>query len=355
MRIATFYLYIFLCTGILSSSLYANDIKQISNYRDGSYASSSHYKTVMNWYITAAESGEASAQYNLGVVHKNGDGVPRNDKMALKWWTLAAQQGHPKAALNVGVMYQRGDLVPRNIATAIKWFSLAGAQSHVDQLLATGADKSIVEGIWSLTNKKNCDVWNPIPQLNETVSWSGNCANGRVNGNGSVVWSWQSDSGNRYSRIVEGEFRNGIRVGRVKITYENRDVYVGTLDLITGEANGDGSYTDREGNTYVGEFKDGQFHGRGSLTSALGSHLENGTWTDGSFIGEGTVVHETGDRYTGDIINGEYHGQGTFIGTGGTKYVGGWKNGMKHGAGVITYPSGYFQTGNWTGGWRHGD
>ena len=67
MRKATFYLYIFLCTGILSSRLYANDIKQISNYRDGSYASSSHYKTVMDWYITAAESGEASAQYNLGV------------------------------------------------------------------------------------------------------------------------------------------------------------------------------------------------------------------------------------------------------------------------------------------------
>ncbi|MFL2582768.1 MAG: hypothetical protein ACJ0Q9_00080 [Gammaproteobacteria bacterium] len=336
-------------------SLNAKKDERPTNYEKGSYITSSHYKTVMDWYITAAESGEASAQYNLGVIYKNGDGVPRNDKVALKWWTLAAQQGHPKAALNVGVMYQRGDTVPRNIATAIKWYSLAGAQSHVDQLLANGANKSIVEGIWSLTNKKNCHVWNPIPQLNETVSWSGSCANGRVNGNGSVVWSWDSDSGKRYSRIIEGEFRNGIRVGRVKITYENRDVYVGTLDLITGEINGDGSYTDREGNTYVGELKNGEMHGKGSLTSALGSHLENGTWTDSTFTGEGTIVYETGDRYTGDIVNGEYHGQGTFIWTDGTKYVGGWENGMKHGDGAITYPDGQLRTGNWTGGWRDGD
>ena len=333
-------------------SQFALQVKSAPYYQDGAYAASSHYKTFLHWYVIAAESGDRSAQYNLGLIYKKGDGVPRNDKVALKWWTLAAQQGHPKAALNVGVMHERGDTIPQNIAVAIKWYSLAGAQSHIDQLISNGADQLSVKKIWSPTNKKNCHVWNPIPQLNETASWSGNCANGRVNGNGSVVWSWDSNSGNRYSRIIEGEFRNGIRLGQVKITYENRDVYVGTLDLITGEMHGDGSYTDREGNTYVGELKNSQMHGKGSLTSALGSHLENGTWTDSTFTGEGTIVYETGDRYIGDIVNDEYHGQGTFIWSDGTKYVGDWENGMKHGDGVITYPDGLAETGNWTGGWR---
>ena len=40
--------------------------------------------------VSGAEQGNASAQFNLGVMYDNGDGVPQDDKTEMKWFTLAA-------------------------------------------------------------------------------------------------------------------------------------------------------------------------------------------------------------------------------------------------------------------------
>ncbi len=39
-----------------------------------------------------------------------------------------------------------------------------------------------------LENNPGCVVWNPHPHEQETVTWSGACANGRAQGRGTVVW-----------------------------------------------------------------------------------------------------------------------------------------------------------------------
>jgi len=41
-----------------------------------------------------AEAGDATAQYNLGVMYSKGEGVAQNDQEAVKWYRLAAEQGH---------------------------------------------------------------------------------------------------------------------------------------------------------------------------------------------------------------------------------------------------------------------
>jgi len=51
-------------------------------------------KRVGKWYLLAAEQGFANAQYNLGVMYANGEGVPEDDKQAVKWFRLAAEQGN---------------------------------------------------------------------------------------------------------------------------------------------------------------------------------------------------------------------------------------------------------------------
>ena len=48
-----------------------------------------------------AEQGVANAQYNLGVMYDNGDGVPQDSKTAEKWYTLAAEQGDAKSQYNL--------------------------------------------------------------------------------------------------------------------------------------------------------------------------------------------------------------------------------------------------------------
>jgi hypothetical protein len=49
------------------------------------------------WYRKAVEQGDASAQYNLGVMYYKGEGVPQDTKQAVYWWQKAAVQGQGKA------------------------------------------------------------------------------------------------------------------------------------------------------------------------------------------------------------------------------------------------------------------
>jgi TPR repeat protein len=75
-----------------------------------------------------AEQGDADAQYELGWMYDNGEGVPENDAEAVKWYRLAAEQGDALAQNNLGVMNARGEGVPQNDLEAYFWLNLAAAQ-----------------------------------------------------------------------------------------------------------------------------------------------------------------------------------------------------------------------------------
>ena len=51
----------------------------------------------VRWYRLGAEQGYASAQYNLGLMYDNGEGVPRDDAEAVRWYRLGAEQGYAGA------------------------------------------------------------------------------------------------------------------------------------------------------------------------------------------------------------------------------------------------------------------
>ena len=51
----------------------------------------------VKWNRLAAEQGNVWAQYLLGSMYYNGDGVPQDDAAAMKWYRLAAEQGHVSA------------------------------------------------------------------------------------------------------------------------------------------------------------------------------------------------------------------------------------------------------------------
>ena len=58
----------------------------------------------MRWYRIAAEQGDVGAQYNLGVMYADGEGVPEDDAEAVRWYRIAAEQGDVGAQYNLGVM-----------------------------------------------------------------------------------------------------------------------------------------------------------------------------------------------------------------------------------------------------------
>ena len=49
------------------------------------------------WYTRAAEQGDARAQYNLGLMYMNGQGVEPNLVLAYYWVSLSAAQGNGNA------------------------------------------------------------------------------------------------------------------------------------------------------------------------------------------------------------------------------------------------------------------
>jgi hypothetical protein len=75
-----------------------------------------------------AEQGDARAQYNLGNMYADGDGVPEDDVEAVRWFRLAADQGLAEAQYNLGFLYATGEGVPEDDVEAVRWYRLAADQ-----------------------------------------------------------------------------------------------------------------------------------------------------------------------------------------------------------------------------------
>jgi TPR repeat protein len=61
----------------------------------------------MKWYALAAEQGNAHAQYNLGLMYANGQGVIQEDVYAHMWWNIAASSGEEMASGSRGIVAKR--------------------------------------------------------------------------------------------------------------------------------------------------------------------------------------------------------------------------------------------------------
>ena len=95
------------------------------------------YKEVVRWLRLAAEQGLDEAQSELGVRYGNGQGVPQDNKEAARWYGLAADQGYALGQYNLGLMYAKGRGVPQDYIQAYMWYNLAASNSRGDlRLLA---------------------------------------------------------------------------------------------------------------------------------------------------------------------------------------------------------------------------
>ena len=75
----------------------------------------------MQLWRPLADNGLAVAQFNLGLMYDNGQGIPRDDAAAVSWYRKAADQGHVKAQSNLGFMYKTGDGVSPDNAKALSY------------------------------------------------------------------------------------------------------------------------------------------------------------------------------------------------------------------------------------------
>ena len=89
--LATVLLSISLCV-VSAGSSSADDFQEASvAYERGDFT------TAFNLWMPLAEQGDAEAQYNIGKMFENGDGVHQSKRRAKHWYRLASRQDYPEA------------------------------------------------------------------------------------------------------------------------------------------------------------------------------------------------------------------------------------------------------------------
>jgi len=98
------------------------------------------YESAVECYSSAAELGNAEAQYELGNCFALGKGVKASREEAVKWWQKAAEGGHVEAQYTLGQCYDwtlvfvdgddSGEFVELDEEEAAKWYQKAAEQGH---------------------------------------------------------------------------------------------------------------------------------------------------------------------------------------------------------------------------------
>lgn len=194
--------------------------------------------------------------------------------------------------------------------------------------------------------------------------YKGEFAGGLFHGRGKM---WLMDG------VYVGEFEQGVIQGKGELDYDNGAKYKG--DFIKNRMHGQGvlsfedgrTYTgefiegkfargeflDGMGNAYVGEMKDGFFHGRG-IYKTLEGEVYEGEFEEGLLHGEGTVAYADGSHYKGGIDAWTYSGKGVLRDAEGNVYEGHFEHGEYHGAGTLTLAEPVGDVTVLKGNWEYG-
>lgn len=89
-----------------------------------------------HWLFKAANNGHVDAQYQVGLYYESG--AMEDKEMALIWFRDAAQGGNEAAQLKLGISYKDGNGVTQDYTEALCWLSQAAVTNHEAMLLIGG-------------------------------------------------------------------------------------------------------------------------------------------------------------------------------------------------------------------------
>lgn len=96
------------------------------------------YVEARKWFQMAADRENAFAAYNLGLIHSQGLGTPKNIAEAKKWFLVSANKGYSQAQYKMGDILEHGDDGKVDLEGAIRWYELADGQNNVSAQYALG-------------------------------------------------------------------------------------------------------------------------------------------------------------------------------------------------------------------------
>ena len=107
-----------------------------------------------------ANQGDASAEYQLGLMYEEGQDLPKDTTEAMKWWRKAAEQGDATAQNSLGFMYDHGRGVPEDYVLAHMWFNLAAAAAGNSAMALVAAKMTPAQ---IAEAQKLAREWKPTP------------------------------------------------------------------------------------------------------------------------------------------------------------------------------------------------
>lgn len=143
--------------------------------------------------------------------------------------------------------------------------------------------------------------------------YKGECKNGKADGAGKAVGK----------DMYEGQFANGKPHGQGTYTWDDKASFKGQFKNGVAQIPHQGCYVAdvRLRGTYKGECRNNKAYGRGK---AVGIDTYEGGFINGVLNGPGTYIWHNGDRYIGQFKDGNAHGRGVMKHADGKQEIGPW-------------------------------
>ena len=131
-----------------------------------------------------------------------------------------------------------------------------------------------------------------------------------------------------------------------RINYNNGDYYIG--ELLNGQFHGKGKYYWHDGDWHDGDWLNGVKHGEGISFVAQYKRTDTGTYKDGKRSGSGKMVWANGNWYEGGWNENGMHGKGTnYVKSQQRTDIGDFVDHERNGRGVMKWDSGERYEGTW--------
>ena len=98
--------------------------KAVEYYKRGDF------KNAYSLFEKEANNGNSYAEFSLGFLYENGEGVEQNFTIAAEWYLKAAKKGNYLAEHNLGIMYENGDGVEHNNSIAVEWYRKSAEKGY---------------------------------------------------------------------------------------------------------------------------------------------------------------------------------------------------------------------------------
>jgi TPR repeat protein len=100
----------------------------------------------VEWLKKAVAQNHVNSQLFLGGLYEAGNGVPMDTKEAASLYLKAALKESSQAQFNLGWLYESGSGVEKNLSEAYKWYTLSGVTAAITSISAKMTPEQIEAG-----------------------------------------------------------------------------------------------------------------------------------------------------------------------------------------------------------------